>query len=71
VSSTIPTKSCVQKVPTEPDDIVSLLASIGEDYGRIGIEADPLSQLLANGLTAAGPPVVCVETQHMMALLKA
>ena len=24
---------CEQKVPTEPDDIVRLLASIGEDYG--------------------------------------
>jgi transposase len=58
-------------VPTEPDDIVRLLASIGEDYGRVGIEAGPLSQWLVNGLTAAGLPVVCVETRHMMALLKA
>jgi Transposase len=62
---------CEQKVPTEPDDIVRLLASIGEDYGRVGIEADRLSQWLVNGLTAAGLPVVCVETRHMMALLKA
>jgi len=62
---------CEQKVPTEPDDIVRLLASIGEDYGRVGIEAGPLSQWLVNGLTAAGLPVVCVETRHMMALLKA
>jgi transposase len=30
---------CEQKVPTEPDDIVRLLASIGEDYGRVGIDA--------------------------------
>ena len=30
---------CEQKVPTEPDDIVRLLASVGEDYGRIGIGA--------------------------------
>jgi hypothetical protein len=30
---------CEQKVPTEPDDIVRLLASVGEDYGRVGIEA--------------------------------
>ena len=62
---------CEQKVPTEPDDIVRLLALIGEDYGRVGIEAGPLSQWLVNGLTAAGLPVVCVETRHMMALLKA
>jgi hypothetical protein len=61
---------CAQKVPTEPNDIVSLLASIGEDYGRIGIEADPLSQSLVNGVTAAGAPVVCVETRHMMALFE-
>ena len=62
---------CEQKVPTEPDDIVRLLASVGEDYGRVGIEAGPLSQWLVNGLTAAGLPVVCVETRQMMALLKA
>jgi transposase len=60
-----------QKVPTEPDDIVTLLASIGEAYGRVGIEAGPLSQWLVNGLASAGLPVVCVETRHMQALLKA
>src|SRR5208283_153055 len=62
---------CERKVPTEPDDIVALLTSIGGDYGRVGIEAGPLSQWLVNGLTAAGLPVVCVESRHMMALLKA
>jgi transposase len=62
---------CERKVPTEPGDIISLLSSIGGDYGRVGIEAGPLSQWLVNGLTAAGLPVVCVETRHMMALLKA
>ena len=59
-----------QKVPTEPDDIVTLLTSIGEAYGRVGIEAGPLSQWLVNGLATAGLPVVCVETRHMQALLK-
>jgi hypothetical protein len=43
---------CEQKVPTEPDDIIILLTSIGEDYSRVGIEAGPLSQWLVNGLTA-------------------
>ena len=62
---------CEQKVPTEPGDIVTLLASIGEEYGRIGIEAGPLSQWLVNELTAAGLPMVCVETRHMKALLTA
>ena len=62
---------CEQKVPTEPDDIAMLLTSLGGDYVRIGIEAGPLSQWLVNGLTEAGLPVVCVETRHMKALLKA
>ena len=29
---------CEQKVPSEPDDIVTLLTSVGVDYGRVGIE---------------------------------
>ena len=60
-----------QKVLTEPDNIITLLTSIGETYARIGIEAGPLSQWLANALIAAGLPVICVETRHMKALLTA
>ncbi|WP_427770563.1 hypothetical protein [Comamonas thiooxydans] len=30
---------CERKVPTEPDDIGTLLTLIGEEYGRVGIEA--------------------------------
>jgi transposase len=48
-----------------------LLTSIGGDYVRIGIEAGPLFQWLVSGLTEADLPVVCVETRHMKALLKA
>ena len=62
---------CERKVPTEPDDIIVLLTSIGGEYARIGIEAGPLSQWLVNGLVEAGLPVVCVETRHMKALLTA
>ncbi len=62
---------CERKVPTEPDDIAALLSTIGDDYVRVGIEAGPLSQWLVNGLTETGLPVVCVETRHMKALLKA
>lgn len=62
---------CESKVPTEPDDIAGLLSTIGDDYVRVGIEAGPLSQWLVNGLTEADLPVVCVETRHMKALLKA
>ena len=40
-------------------------------YGRIGIEAGPLSQWLVNALMAAELPVICVETRHMKALLTA
>jgi transposase len=60
-----------QKVPTEPADIIALLSSLGVTYGRIGIEAGPLSQWLVNALTAADLPVICVETRHMKALLTA
>src|SRR5271168_2644223 len=62
---------CERKVPTEPDDIIVLLTSVGGEYVRIGIEAGPLSQWLVNGLAEAGLPVVCVETRHMKALLTA
>src|SRR2546422_6845424 len=60
-----------QKVPTEPADIITLLSSLGVSYGRIGIEAGPLSQWLVNALTGAELPVICVETRHMKALLTA
>src|ERR1700692_4263812 len=60
-----------QKVPTEPEDIIDLLSSLGVTYGRIGIEAGPLSQWLVNALTVAELPVICVETRHMKALLTA
>jgi transposase len=60
-----------QKVPTEPADIIAVLASLHVSLSRIGIEAGPLSQWLVNALTAAELPVVCVETRHMKALLTA
>ena len=60
-----------QKVPTEPADIIALLNSLGVTFGRIGIEAGPLSQWLVHALTAVELPVVCVETRHMKALLTA
>jgi transposase len=60
-----------QKVPTEAADIVALLTSLGVTFGRIGIEAGPLSQWLVNALTEVDLPVICVETRHMKALLTA
>jgi len=59
-----------QKVPTEPADIIAVLTSLGVSFGRIGIEAGPLSQWLVNVLTA-DLPVICVGTWHMKALLTA
>ena len=60
-----------QKVPTETADIIALLTSLGVTFGRIGIEAGPLSQWLVNALTAVDLQVVCVETRHMKAWLTA
>src|ERR1700738_3504963 len=60
-----------QKVATEPANIIALLNSLGVTFGRIGIEAGPLSQWLVNALAAVELPVICVETRHMKALLTA
>jgi transposase len=40
-------------------------------HKRIGLEAGPLSQWLYGALAEAGLPVICVETRHMRAVLKA
>src|SRR5204862_3306175 len=40
-------------------------------FKRIGLEAGPLSQWLYSALAEAGLPVICVETRHMRAVLKA
>jgi transposase len=59
------------KVTTEPGAIVELLTEAGFEYARIGLEAGPMSQWMVIGLLEAGLPVVCVETRHMKAVLKA
>src|SRR5579864_7645898 len=59
------------KVATEPGAIIALLNGTDVEYARIGLEAGPLSQWLVNGLAEAGLPVICVETRHMKAVLKA
>jgi transposase len=38
---------------------------------RVGLEAGPLSQWLFSGLAEAGLPVICIETRHVKAFLKA
>src|SRR5262249_52363811 len=59
------------KMATEPEAIVAFLTSAGFEYGRVGLEAGPMSQWMVTGLLEARLPVVCVETRHMKAVLKA
>ena len=59
------------KLASEPDALVEVLTSPSYQFKRIGIEAGPLSQWLYNALAEAGLPVICVETRHMRAVLKA
>ena len=59
------------KVLSEPDALLAVLANPTYQFKRIGLEAGPLSQWLFSALAEAGLPVVCVETRHMRAVLKA
>src|SRR5215510_6535097 len=59
------------KVATELEAIVALLNATGLVYARVGLEAGPMSQWVVTGLLEARLPVVCVETRHMKAVLKA
>ena len=59
------------KVPSDPQDIVQVLKDPAWQIERVGLEAGPLSQWLFNGLSEAGLPVVCIETRHTKAFLKA
>jgi transposase len=59
------------KVASEPDALLQVLRSAGYQFKRIGLEAGPLSQWLFSALAEAGLPVICVETRHMRAVLKA
>jgi transposase len=59
------------KVASEPEALLAVLASPAYHFKRIGLEAGPLSQWLYNALAEAGLPVICVETRHMRAALKA
>jgi transposase len=59
------------KVASEPDALLGVLTTSGLSLKRIGLEAGPLSQWLFSALAEAGLPVICVETRHMRAVLKA
>src|SRR5580704_1775561 len=59
------------KVASEPEALLAVLKNLAYHFKRIGLEAGPLSQWLFSALAEAGLPVVCVETRHMQAALKA
>src|SRR5215469_8151269 len=59
------------KVASEPDALLTVLRNPAYRFKRIGLEAGPLSQWLFSALGEADLPVICVETRHMRAVLKA
>ncbi|TIR50594.1 MAG: IS110 family transposase [Mesorhizobium sp.] len=59
------------KVVSHPDDLTAVLKDPAWDFDRIGLEAGPLSQWLFEGLAKAGLPLICIETRHTKAFLKA
>jgi Transposase len=59
------------KVASEPQALLKVLGNPTYRFKRIGLEAGPLSQRLFSALAEAELPVICVETRHMQAVLKA
>jgi transposase len=59
------------RVASEPEALLQVLTNNTYRFKRIGLEAGPLSQRLYSVLAEAGLPVICVETRHMRAVLKA
>ena len=59
------------KVASEPGALLQELAKSAYRFKRIGLEAGPLSQWLYSAIAEEGLPVICVETRHMRAVLKA
>jgi len=59
------------RVASEPEALLQVLTNTIYRFKRVGLEAGPLSQWLYSVLAEAGFPVICVETRHMRAVLKA
>ena len=59
------------KVASEPEALLRVLKNTAYRFKRIGLEAGPLSQWLFSTLGEATLPVICAETRHMRAVLKA
>ncbi len=59
------------RVASEPEALLTALKNPAYHFKRIGLEAGPLSQWLFSALAEVGLPMICVETRHMRAVLKA
>ena len=59
------------RVASEPEALLAVLKNPTWRFKRIGLEAGPLSKWLFNALAEAFVPVICVETRHMRAVLRA
>jgi transposase len=59
------------RVASEPEALLQVLTNTLYRFKRVGLEAGALSQWLLSALAEAGLPVICVETRHMRAVLKA
>jgi len=59
------------RVASEPEALLQVLTNTIYRFKRVGLEAGPLSQWLYSVLAEAGLPVICVETRHIRAVLKA
>src|SRR3954465_1486246 len=60
-----------KKVVTHPDVLVAVLSDPAFNFERVGLEPGPLSQWLFEGRAKAGFAVLCIETRHTKAFLKA
>ena len=61
----------VEMVWSVPEALLQVLTNPAYRFKRVGPEAGPLSQWLFSALAEAGLPVICIETRHMRAVLKA
>jgi hypothetical protein len=59
------------KVASDPAALADYLQATGLSFGRVGLEACPLSQWLYSGLAGAGLPVVCIEVRRAKTALSA
>jgi transposase len=70
-ASTMTKSSWMTRAASEPQALLKVLGNPTFRFKRIGLEAGPLSQWLFSALGEAELPVICVETLHMQAVLKA